>query len=136
VRILSHVKGAIGAVCTPAIANSLGDGEDVCFGERIRKWRTPVPAGAEPDHLVGIRNVWPALEVPALEPGEVDQHLLWRRPAGERGNACAAACLYDSGHGFTPQMPDAYSAILRSLENLPEPATFRMAFRVHSSEFA
>ncbi len=34
---------------------------------------------------------------------------------------------YDTGHGFTFQTPSAYSEIVRSLENFPEPATFRMA---------
>ena len=35
---------------------------------------------------------------------------------------------YGTGHGSTFQMPAAYSEIVRSLENFPEPATFRMAF--------
>src|SRR5882757_9759783 len=37
-----------------------------------------------------------------------------------------------TGHGFTPQISAAYSAMVRSLENFPELAMFRMAFRAHS----
>src|SRR5215475_1286184 len=40
---------------------------------------------------------------------------------------------HDTGHGFTCQMSAAYSAIVRSLENFPELATFRMALRVQAS---
>jgi ketosteroid isomerase-like protein len=40
------------------------------------------------------------------------------------------------GHGSTFQISAAYSAIVRSLENFPEPATFKMALRAHSSESA
>ncbi len=39
---------------------------------------------------------------------------------------------HSTGHGFTFQMPLAYSAMVRSLENLPELAMFRMTFRVHA----
>ena len=38
-----------------------------------------------------------------------------------------------TGHGCTFQMSAAYSATVRSLENFPEPATFKMALRAHSS---
>src|SRR3954470_4239954 len=34
--------------------------------------------------------------------------------------------LQRAGLGFTPQIPEAYSAMVRSLENFPEPATFRI----------
>src|ERR1700731_5286049 len=37
------------------------------------------------------------------------------------------------GHGLTPQISLAYSAIVRSLQNFPEAATFKMALRAHSS---
>ena len=39
--------------------------------------------------------------------------------------------LYYSGQGCACQMSLAYSVMVRSLENLPEPATLRIAFRVH-----
>jgi hypothetical protein len=38
---------------------------------------------------------------------------------------------YEIGQGFTFQMPAAYSAIVRSLENFPEAAMFKMALRAH-----
>src|SRR5882672_7701452 len=40
--------------------------------------------------------------------------------------------LYGTGHGLASQISAAYSAMVRSLENLPEPAMFRIAFRAHS----
>src|SRR5882672_8077367 len=40
--------------------------------------------------------------------------------------------VYGTGHGFTPQISAAYSAMVRSLENLPELAMFRMALRAHA----
>jgi hypothetical protein len=36
------------------------------------------------------------------------------------------AFLYSTAHGFAPQISAAYSAIVRSLENFPELATFAM----------
>src|SRR4051794_5712591 len=92
-----------------------------------------MPAGSEADHLVGIAQVRPALKILALKPGQIDQHLLWGWPACERRDTRAWMCLYGTGHGFTSQMSVAYSAIVRSLENFPEPATFKMAFRAQAS---
>lgn len=43
---------------------------------------------------------------------------------------------YGMGHGSAFQMSRAYSAMVRSLENFPELATFRMALRAHSPGFA
>ena len=39
--------------------------------------------------------------------------------------------LYGTGHGVAFQMSAAYSAMVRSLENFPEPATFKIALRAH-----
>jgi hypothetical protein len=36
------------------------------------------------------------------------------------------------GHGFTSQIRAAYSETVRSLENLPDAATFRSAFRAQA----
>ena len=36
--------------------------------------------------------------------------------------------FYGTGHGVTFQIAAAYSAIVRSVENFPELATFKMAF--------
>src|SRR5439155_25137034 len=91
-------------------------------------------AGSEADHLVGIAQVRPALKVLAVEPGHIDQYFLWGRPAGKRRDARDAAGFDGTGHGFTSQIWVAYSAIVRSLENFPEPVTFKIALRSHSSE--
>ena len=43
---------------------------------------------------------------------------------------------YPTGHGFAFQISAAYCAMVRSLENLPEPATLRMALRAQASRSA
>jgi hypothetical protein len=43
------------------------------------------------------------------------------------------ARLYGTGHGFTFQISVAYSVIVRSVENFPELATFKMVFRAQAS---
>src|SRR5215471_2356407 len=43
---------------------------------------------------------------------------------------------YETGHAFAFQMSVAYSAIVRSLENFPEVATFEIALRDHSVDSA
>ena len=40
---------------------------------------------------------------------------------------------YSIGHGLTFQISLAYSEIVRSLENFPEPATFKIALRAQAS---
>src|SRR5215469_4126921 len=44
--------------------------------------------------------------------------------------------LYGTGHGLAFQISAAYWAIVRSLENLPELATLRMALRAQASPSA
>jgi hypothetical protein len=46
------------------------------------------------------------------------------------------AAIHSTGQGSRLQIWLEYSVMVRSLENLPEPATFRMAIRAHSSGFA
>ena len=50
----------------------------------------------------------------------------------ERAALTAPERGYFTGQGFTPQISCAYCPIVRSLENLPEPARFRTTFSVHS----
>src|SRR5215472_18740150 len=97
-------------------------------------------AGAEADELRGIVHVRLALVVLPLEPGQVDQDRPRGRMAGQRGDGGGLFHVvdhrrlhHDTGHGLTCQMSAAYSAIVRSLENFPELATFRMALRAHAS---
>jgi hypothetical protein len=40
---------------------------------------------------------------------------------------------YETGHDRTCQISEAYSAIVRSLENFPEPAIFKIALRAHAT---
>src|SRR5262249_1379532 len=55
-------------------------------------------------------------------------------PYAHKPVASFARRHYATGHGLTFQMSAAYSAIVRSLENFPEPATFKIALRVQASE--
>ena len=43
---------------------------------------------------------------------------------------------YTTGHDFAVQISVAYSAMVRSLENFPEAATFKMAISAQSSGLA
>ena len=52
---------------------------------------------------------------------------------GQRAAAHGAASYGSTGTGCTFQISLLYSAMLRSLENFPEPATFRMALYAHPS---
>jgi hypothetical protein len=57
------------------------------------------------------------------------------KPAGERRTRVLAPTKsrYRTGHGRTRQISAAYSEIVRSLENFPDPAVFSMLMRVQSS---
>src|SRR5262245_45087033 len=97
-------------------------------------------ARAEADALRGIVHLGLALVIRPLEPTQVDQDRERRRLAGQRGNRGGFFRVvnhgvrhHGTGHAFTCQMSAAYSAIVRSLENFPEPATFRMALRAQAS---
>jgi len=81
--VLAHVERAGGALGAPVVADGLGDGENVGFGERSAKWRAAMPAGAKADQLSGIVEIGLALVIFAFEPGWIDQHFLWRRLAGQ-----------------------------------------------------
>src|SRR5690348_3948135 len=100
-------------------------------------------ARAEADDLRGVVHLRLAVVVLALEPREIDEQRLRRRLAGQRGDLDGLFHVvdhrrlhHDTTHGFACQISDAYSAIVRSLENLPEPATFRIALRAHAPRSA
>ena len=101
-----------------------------------------MPARPEADELGRVAHVGRPLVVLPLEPGQVDQHGLRGGLAGQRRDRdrplrpVHRALHHDTGHGLTRQMSAAYSAMVRSLENLPELATFRMALRAQPSESA
>ena len=70
-------------------------------------------------------------------PGGINQHLFRGRFAGQRRNGHRRSFLssdpfQDTGQGFAFQISVAYCAIVRSLENFPEPATFNIALRAHA----
>jgi hypothetical protein len=78
-----------------------------------------------------------------LQDGEVaadQRHIPFIEVAEWPGRGLAGVAwpprLYGNGHGAAFQMSAAYSAMVRSLENFPDPATFRMALRAHPSESA
>ena len=70
-----------------------------------------------------------------------DRRVVPRR-RGEAGDDRLPRERADRGHGYVTiqgfafQIPAAYSAIVRSLENLPDAATLRMAFRAQPSRSA
>jgi hypothetical protein len=137
VGILAHIERAIGALGAPIVAYGLGDSQDVGFGERPAQWRATMPAGTEADELLRIVEIGPALVVFAFEPGRINQHLFGGRFAGQWRNGHRRSFLsgdpfQDTGQGFAFQISVAYCAIVRSLENLPELATFKIALRAHA----
>src|SRR5207247_7677405 len=143
VRVLPHVERAVDALTTAVVADRLRDRRDMRLGERAPERRAAMAARAEADDLRGVVHLRPALVVFPLEPDQIDQHGRRRWLASQRGNRGGLFHVgdhrrlhHDTGHGFTCQMSDAYSAIVRSLENFPELATFRIALRAHASRSA
>ena len=92
-----------------------------------------MPAGAETDPLFGIIEIGLAFEIFAFEACRIDQHLLGRRFAGKGRNGHPPILFMAPDMASLSRFRAAYSAIVRSLENFPEPATFRMALRAHAS---
>jgi hypothetical protein len=73
------------------------------------------------------------LSIEVFEAGDFFKHPHCVRDIAGSGASTKPHLFYGTGHGFTPQISLAYSAIVRSLENFPDAATFRMAFRAHFS---
>src|SRR5215831_709117 len=97
-------------------------------------------ARAEADLLCRIVHLGLALVVRPLEPSQVDEDGQRGRFAGQWGKCRGLLRVvdhrmlhHDTRHALTCQISAAYSAIVRSLENLPEAATFKMAFRAQAS---
>ena len=139
VRILSHVERSINPLRFPVIANRLRDRQDVRLGERAIERRATMPAGAEAYELIPIGKVRAAIVIRALELAWIDQQFFWSALARERRNRRRLPHVmnhrglhHEIGHDLRCQMSAAYSAIVRSLENFPEPATLRMALRAQA----
>ena len=95
-------------------------------------------ARAEGDELRRVVQFGLALVVRTFEPSDIQPHGRWRRLTRQRRNRARLFHVVDhrrlhheTGHGLTCQMSAAYSAIVRSLENVPEADTFRIALRAH-----
>ena len=103
----------------------------LCAGARAAQRRAAVPTRSEADHLVGVAKVRLALVIFAFKLGHIDQYFFRGRAAGQGRNGLSRVIFfyYGTGHGFTSQIRVAYSVIVRSLENFPEPATFKIALR-------
>ena len=91
------------------IADRLGDGEDVRFGERAVGGRAAMAAGAEADALVRVGEVGLALVVIAFELAPVDQHVRRCGLAGQ-GMDChdpspSIASVRDRSRGEGPDHP-------------------------------
>ena len=140
VRVLSHVERAVDALTAAVVADGLRDRADVGLGEGAVERRAAMAARTEADELRRIVRLGPALVVRPLEPGQVDQNRQRGRLAGQRGNRSGLFRVvhhrvlhHATGHALTCQMSVAYSPIVRSLENFPELATFKMALRAQAS---
>jgi hypothetical protein len=64
--------------------------------------------------------------------GPIDPRLGGAR-IGAADVAAHGRLCYRTGHGFAFQISEAYSAMVRSLENFPEQATFTIALRAQPS---
>src|SRR3974390_1425906 len=73
-------------------------------------------------HTRGIPGKYTEIDAAIAQRGSERRAL-----AGDRSRA------QRTGHGFTSQISAAYSAMVRSLENFPEPATLRIAVRAQAS---
>jgi len=113
------------------LATLASDGKTYCFMDVNANCGECGPA--TPNSVASL------IRIP-LEPDQVDQHGLRRRLASQRRNLASFLHVVDghgfhhaTGHGLACQMSAAYSAMVRSLENLPALATFRIALRAHAS---
>jgi hypothetical protein len=109
-RVLAYEERTVGAVRLPIVADCLGDGEDVGFGERPMQWRAAMATGAEPDQLVRILEVGPATEIFAFKPRGIDQQFLRRRLARERRDWQGSSSLdWLSPRGYTVDLCGLFS---------------------------
>src|SRR5678815_1194154 len=93
-------------------------------------------ARAEGDEMRRVVQYGLALVVLTFEPSDIQQHGRWGRLTRQRRNRAGLFHVvghrrlhHETGQDVTCQMSAAYSAMVRSLENLPEADTFRIALR-------
>jgi len=89
-------------------------------------------AGSEPHGLLGLPKSDGARNTRARAgPGSINISRGAGWPAN--GETLAPACVFSAlGKLYYPRCRYAYSAMVRSLEKFPEPATFRMALRAQA----
>src|SRR5579859_2499838 len=97
-------------------------------------------ARSELDQLVWICGVGSPLEIAPFETRHIHQYLFRSQMSRQRGDhpfsLQVAGCrlhAYRTGHGSAFHISDAYSLMVRSLENFPELPMFRTALRAQSS---
>src|SRR5215470_4317591 len=102
-------------------------------------------AGPESDAFGGIIHIRLARIVFPFKPANIDQHLARGGLPRQRRDAFELRCLrwhraslspYGTGQGLACQISVAYSAMVRSLENLPELAKFAITLPVQPSSLA
>ena len=66
-RVLPHIERPIDSLLSPVVADSLGNRQDMCFGECAAQWRTTVPAGTEDNEPVRVIGIRAALVISRLQ---------------------------------------------------------------------
>src|SRR4051812_19108024 len=84
--VLAHVERPIGALAAPIITNGLGNGQNMALVERAVQGSAAVAAGAKAHQLVDIARVGLTLEIIALKPGRIDEHVFGSRLSRESRN--------------------------------------------------
>src|SRR5262249_55064400 len=126
-------QGAVDRLALAVEADRLRDGEDVVLVEGGVERGPAMPGGPEHHPLRGHGHIGPPLVIGVDEHGDVDEDRCGGGLSCERADLGHVSAAYFTTQGFASQMWDAYSAIVRSLENFPDPATLRMAFRAQPS---
>ena len=120
----------------PVVADGLSDRKDMRFGERAAQRRAAMPAGAEADSLRGSVGSGRRSKYSRSSRAR-STNISFGAGLPASGEMChSLSSAYVTGQGFAFQISVAYCAIVRSLENLPEPATLRIALRAHPSRSA
>src|SRR5206468_4302360 len=133
VRIEADEQRPVDSVLFAVEADRLRDREDVVLAEGVPERGAAMSGGPENDSLRGHGRIRSSLVVGIDKDGDVDED---RRGGGfscERADFGHVALAYLTTQRFASQMSAAYSAMVRSLENFPDPATLRMALRAQPS---
>ncbi len=133
VRIEPDEQGAVDPRVLALEADRLGDCEDVVLVEGGIERGAAMPGGPEHDPLRGHGRIRLSLVVSIDEARDVDEDRRGSGLSGERADLGHVASVYFTTQGLAFQISAAYSLMVRSLENFPDPATLRMALRAQPS---